>query len=38
MLHNNFDYVKLSQGQTKEYYCPVGEIKDSDPSIPYPVE
>ncbi|KKD37842.1 MAG: type III-A CRISPR-associated protein Cas10/Csm1 [Limnoraphis robusta] len=33
-----FDFVKLAQGQTKEYYCPVGEIKDSDPSIPYPVE
>lgn len=33
-----FDFVKLSQGQTKEYYCPVDEIKDSDPSIPYPVE
>ncbi len=33
-----FDFVKLAQGQAKEYYCPVGEIKDSDPSIPYLVE
>ncbi|ERT07671.1 csm1 family CRISPR-associated protein [Lyngbya aestuarii BL J] len=33
-----FDFVELSQGQAKEYYCPVGKIADSDPYIPYPVE
>jgi CRISPR-associated protein Csm1 len=31
-----FDRVKLTQGQTQEYYWPLKAIEDRNPTIPYP--